>query len=139
MRVVLTVQDFEAAVAFYRDALGFEQIADWSGEDEEDEWKEEEEEKDEDDVGGWREGDEPPWGKDEADKDAPCTQTIELLLANKGKLAKVELQDKTLFTGVIHDVLVERTPTALTPMLAELLSSSRPPRTFTEAPVSERK
>jgi catechol 2,3-dioxygenase-like lactoylglutathione lyase family enzyme len=33
MRVVLTVPDFDEAVAFYRDALGFEQIADWSGED----------------------------------------------------------------------------------------------------------
>jgi lactoylglutathione lyase len=33
MRVVLTVPDFDQAVSFYRDALGFEQIADWSGED----------------------------------------------------------------------------------------------------------
>ena len=33
VRVVLTVPDFDQAVAFYRDALGFEQIADWSGED----------------------------------------------------------------------------------------------------------
>jgi methylmalonyl-CoA/ethylmalonyl-CoA epimerase len=33
MRVVLTVPDFEEAVAFYRDALEFEQIVDWSGED----------------------------------------------------------------------------------------------------------
>jgi methylmalonyl-CoA/ethylmalonyl-CoA epimerase len=33
MRVVLTVPDFDAAVAFYRDALGLEQLADWSGED----------------------------------------------------------------------------------------------------------
>jgi methylmalonyl-CoA/ethylmalonyl-CoA epimerase len=32
-RVVLTVPDFDEAVAFYRDALGFEQLADWSGED----------------------------------------------------------------------------------------------------------
>jgi catechol 2,3-dioxygenase-like lactoylglutathione lyase family enzyme len=32
-RVVLTVPDFDQAVAFYRDALGLEQIADWSGED----------------------------------------------------------------------------------------------------------
>ena len=32
-RVVLTVPDFEEAVAFYRDALGLEQLADWSGED----------------------------------------------------------------------------------------------------------
>ena len=73
-------------------------------------------------VAGWKEV------KDDADKDAPCTQTIELLLANKGKLAKVELQDKTLFTGTIHDVLVERTPSALTPAFSELLSSSRPSR-----------
>jgi lactoylglutathione lyase len=31
LRVVLTVQDFDEAVAFYRDALGLEQLADWSG------------------------------------------------------------------------------------------------------------
>jgi methylmalonyl-CoA/ethylmalonyl-CoA epimerase len=30
-RVVLTVDDFDRALAFYRDALGFEQLADWSG------------------------------------------------------------------------------------------------------------
>lgn len=33
MRVALTVADFDGAVAFYRDALGLEQLADWSGED----------------------------------------------------------------------------------------------------------
>ena len=33
LRVVLTVADFEAALAFYRDALGLEQIADWSSDD----------------------------------------------------------------------------------------------------------
>ena len=33
LRVVLTVPDFDAAVAFYRDTLGLEQLADWSGED----------------------------------------------------------------------------------------------------------
>ena len=33
LRVVLTVADFEGAVAFYRDALGLEQLADWSSED----------------------------------------------------------------------------------------------------------
>jgi methylmalonyl-CoA/ethylmalonyl-CoA epimerase len=32
-RVVLTVPDFDEAVAFYRDALGLEQVADWSGDD----------------------------------------------------------------------------------------------------------
>ena len=31
LRVVLTVADFDQAVAFYRDALGLEQVADWSG------------------------------------------------------------------------------------------------------------
>lgn len=33
MRVALTVDDFETAVAFYRDALGLAQIADWSSSD----------------------------------------------------------------------------------------------------------
>lgn len=32
LRVALTVADFDEALAFYRDALGLEQIADWSGE-----------------------------------------------------------------------------------------------------------
>ena len=32
MRVALTVPDFDAALAFYRDALGLAQIADWSSE-----------------------------------------------------------------------------------------------------------
>lgn len=33
LRVVLTVPDFDGAIAFYRDALGLEQLADWSGDD----------------------------------------------------------------------------------------------------------
>jgi methylmalonyl-CoA/ethylmalonyl-CoA epimerase len=33
MRVALTVEDFDAAVALYRDALGLEEIADWTSED----------------------------------------------------------------------------------------------------------
>lgn len=33
LRVVLTVPDFDEAVAFYRDALGLEELADWSGDD----------------------------------------------------------------------------------------------------------
>ncbi len=32
LRVALTVADFDAALAFYRDALGLTQIADWSSE-----------------------------------------------------------------------------------------------------------
>jgi lactoylglutathione lyase len=33
LRVVLTVEAFDEAVAFYRDVLGLEQLADWSGDD----------------------------------------------------------------------------------------------------------
>jgi methylmalonyl-CoA/ethylmalonyl-CoA epimerase len=33
LRVALTVPDFDRAVAFYRDTLGLEQLADWSGDD----------------------------------------------------------------------------------------------------------
>ena len=33
LRVVLTVPDFDEAVAFYRDALGLEQLADWTSKD----------------------------------------------------------------------------------------------------------
>jgi catechol 2,3-dioxygenase-like lactoylglutathione lyase family enzyme len=33
LRVVLTVPDFDEAVGFYRDVLGLEQLADWSGDD----------------------------------------------------------------------------------------------------------
>jgi lactoylglutathione lyase len=32
LRVALTVENFDEALAFYRDALGLEQLADWSGE-----------------------------------------------------------------------------------------------------------
>jgi lactoylglutathione lyase len=32
-RVALTVEDFDGALRFYRDALGLEQIADWSSDD----------------------------------------------------------------------------------------------------------
>jgi catechol 2,3-dioxygenase-like lactoylglutathione lyase family enzyme len=32
LRVALTVSDFDAALRFYRDALGLEQLADWSSE-----------------------------------------------------------------------------------------------------------
>ena len=33
LRVALTVANFDRALAFYRDALGLEQLADWSSED----------------------------------------------------------------------------------------------------------
>src|SRR5262245_49124760 len=73
-------------------------------------------------VAGWKEV------KEDSEKEVACTQTIELLLANKGVQAKVEMQDKAVHTGVIHEVLVQRTPTALTPVLTELIVGSRAPR-----------
>ena len=33
LRIALTVDDFDAALAFYRDALGLPQVADWSSAD----------------------------------------------------------------------------------------------------------
>jgi catechol 2,3-dioxygenase-like lactoylglutathione lyase family enzyme len=33
LRVALTVEDFDGALSFYRDALGLEQLADWSTDD----------------------------------------------------------------------------------------------------------
>ncbi|SEC19308.1 Glyoxalase-like domain-containing protein [Nocardioides exalbidus] len=33
LRITLTVDDFDAAVAFYRDALGLAQLEDWSSDD----------------------------------------------------------------------------------------------------------
>ena len=53
-------------------------------------------------LAGWKTTDEA------IDKDLPCRETIEVLLANKGKAAKVELNDKALYSGVIHEVLVEK-------------------------------
>ena len=32
LRLAFTVKDFDQALAFYRDALGMEQLADWSSE-----------------------------------------------------------------------------------------------------------
>ena len=43
------------------------------------------------------------------DKELPCREPIEILLANKGKTARIELHDKTLVTGTIHEVLVDKT------------------------------
>lgn len=54
-------------------------------------------------LAGWKET------KESDEKQMPCLQTLEILLANKGKQAKVELQDKSLFSGVIHEVLAEKT------------------------------
>ena len=51
--------------------------------------------------------------EDTKDKETMCKETIEILLANKGKQAKIELHDKTVLSGTIREVLVEKTPTLL--------------------------
>ncbi len=53
-------------------------------------------------LAGWKET------KDVQEKELSCTQPIEILLANKGKFAKIELHDKTLYSGVIQEVLVDK-------------------------------
>lgn len=52
-------------------------------------------------TAGWRDDEQ------EVKRDLPCTETLEILLANKGKSASVVLNDKTALTGVIREVLVQ--------------------------------
>ena len=66
--------------------------------------------------------------KDVKDQQLPCTQTLEILLANQGKQAKVELHDKMLFSGVIHEVLFEKADAPLAPAQLELLSAAANPK-----------
>ncbi len=66
-------------------------------------------------LAGWRETEETE------SKDVSCTQPIEILLSNKGKHAKVELHDKVVYSGVIQEVLVEKTEAAVTePVISAL-------------------
>jgi hypothetical protein len=55
------------------------------------------------------------------EKQMPCTQPIEILQANKGKAAKIELQDKTLYNGAIQEVLVDKTEAPLAPAQLDFL------------------
>jgi hypothetical protein len=59
-------------------------------------------------------------------KRVPCTQNIEILKANTGKVCKVELTDKTIHTGTIREVLVQETEV---PVPATLRSSFLLPET----------
>ncbi len=60
-------------------------------------------------LAGWKET------KYSEDKQLPCTQPIEILLANKEKHAKVEFHDGTVYSGVIREVLIDKTDAPLTP------------------------
>ncbi len=64
--------------------------------------------------------------KESEAKQLPCTEPIEILLANKGKQCKVELQDKTLYSGVIQEVLVVKTDTPVPPTQLDFLDLSEP-------------
>ena len=57
------------------------------------------------------------------EKEAPCTQTLEVLQANIGKQARIVLHDKSIFQGTIRTVLAEPTAVAPTPLLQDLFDS----------------
>ena len=61
--------------------------------------------------------------KDSDDKQMPCTQLIEILLANQGKQAKVEMNDKTL-SGVIREVPIDKIEAPVPPAQMELFARS---------------
>ncbi|MBC8112742.1 MAG: hypothetical protein H7062_00025, partial [Candidatus Saccharimonas sp.] len=58
--------------------------------------------------------------KKTTEKEAPCTQTLEVLQANIGKQARIVLLDKTIVQGKIRTVLAEPTASAPTPLLHDL-------------------
>lgn len=58
------------------------------------------------------------------EKELPCTQPIEILLANKGKEARVELHDRKEYQGVIQEVLIEKTETPIAAPAAAALDFS---------------
>jgi hypothetical protein len=66
-------------------------------------------------LAGWK------LAKNSEEKQLPCAQPVEILLANKGRQAKLELQDKTLVYGVIHEVFVDKTEAPVTPAQLEML------------------
>ncbi len=63
------------------------------------------------------------------EKEAPCTQTLEVLQANIGKQARIVLHDKTIVQGKIRTVLAEPTASAPTPVLHDLFRSNDEPST----------
>ncbi len=71
-------------------------------------------------LAGWKET------KDVQEKELSCTQPIEILLANKGKFAKIELHDKTLYSGVIQEVLVDKADAPIAAAQLRLLGLEAP-------------
>lgn len=69
-------------------------------------------------VAGWKVTEET------ATKDVPAREIQEILLANQGKQARVELQDKTVLSGKILEVLVDKGVVAVSePAMTTILGS----------------
>ncbi len=78
------------------------------------------------------------WKTTEANQEneLQCRDTLEILLANQGKQARVELHDKTVYSGTIQEILGEKTSVPIAANFWELqkpgasspLSSARRPR-----------
>lgn len=83
-------------------------------------------------VAGWK------TAKDTSEKQMPCTEPLEILLANKGKTAKVELHDKTIYNGTIREVLVNRAEAALSAGQLEFLELAGKPKPAIATALSSR-
>lgn len=69
------------------------------------------------------------WKVDESTetREFPCREHVEILVANQGKQAKVELHDKTIHSGTIHSVLVDENFAPLVPdQWEQMMAASRP-------------
>ena len=69
------------------------------------------------------------WKVDESTetREFPCKEHVEILVANQGKEAKVELHDKTIHSGTIHAVLVDENFAPLVPdQWEQIVSAGRP-------------
>lgn len=69
-------------------------------------------------VAGWKVTEET------STKDLPAREILEILLANQGKQARVELHDKTVLSGKVVEVLAEKSATPVAePAIANALAS----------------
>src|SRR5262245_5352482 len=69
------------------------------------------------------------WKVDESteSREFPCKEHVDVLVANQGKEAKVELHDKTVHTGIIHAVLVDQNFAPLVPdQWEQIMAASQP-------------
>ena len=76
------------------------------------------------------------WKVDESTetREFPCKEHVEILVANQGKEAKVELHDKTMHSGTIHAVLVDENFAPLVPDQWEQIMAAGRPRAARSLP-----